>query len=252
LLFSCERQLEKQLWEPGSPIRYVSKCLEPVCLFVFCSWIKDNQSRCFHGFHLVKTTHLRSYWRETLTPRLYAATLARTAWFRLNHLRASVGRFYCCLYKWGTASSAACEWRRTNCRPCCSPMSNPTTSWIARPDASGRWDNRMAAQHLPRDLVRPSSSQTNWLKKTKQLEPRWEMKCYVYCLTLWTERFKSVPFLWIAGVCSIIWQKMETQWNNVITLCLFSFAIYVHCFYKQTSFEMTACHVAIFFQGFFT
>jgi len=43
-------------------------------------------------------------------------------------------------------------------RPCCSPMSNPaTSSWTARPDCSGRWDNRMAAQHLPRDLVRPSS-----------------------------------------------------------------------------------------------
>ena len=40
-------------------------------------------------------------------------------------------------------------------------MSNPPTpSWTAWPDGSGRWDNRMAAlaaQHLVRDLVRPSS-----------------------------------------------------------------------------------------------
>jgi len=37
-------------------------------------------------------------------------------------------------------------------------MSNPSTS--AWPDGSGRLDNRMAAncaQHLPRDLLRPSS-----------------------------------------------------------------------------------------------
>ena len=37
-------------------------------------------------------------------------------------------------------------------------MSNPSTSpWTARTDGSVRWDNRMVAQHLPRDLVRPSS-----------------------------------------------------------------------------------------------
>jgi len=41
-------------------------------------------------------------------------------------------------------------WRRkTNRRPFCPPMSNPSTfSWTTRPDGSGRWDNRMAAQRL--------------------------------------------------------------------------------------------------------
>ena len=51
-------------------------------------------------------------------------------------------------------------WRRTNRRPCCPPVSNPSTfPWTAWPDGSGRWDNRMAVQHLPQDLVRPSSEQ---------------------------------------------------------------------------------------------
>jgi len=36
-------------------------------------------------------------------------TLLRRAWVRLNHLRTGVGRFRFCLYKWGMASSAACE-----------------------------------------------------------------------------------------------------------------------------------------------
>jgi len=47
-------------------------------------------------------------------------------------------------------------------------MSKPLTSpWTARPDGSGRWDSRIAAQHLPRDLVRPSS-------ELKELRfPRW-------------------------------------------------------------------------------
>jgi len=56
--------------------------------------------------------------------------------------------------------------RRTNRRPCCLPMLYPTTSsWTTRPDGSGRWDNRMAAQLLPRGLVRPSSGVKNWFKR---------------------------------------------------------------------------------------
>ena len=35
--------------------------------------------------------------------------LPRTAWVRLNRLHTCVGRFRSCLYKWGMASSAACE-----------------------------------------------------------------------------------------------------------------------------------------------
>jgi len=42
--------------------------------------------------------------------------------------------------------------------PCCPSMSNPSTSpWSAWPDGSEWRDNRIAAQHLHRDLVRPSS-----------------------------------------------------------------------------------------------
>jgi len=38
-----------------------------------------------------------------------------------------------------------------------SSISNPSASRrIVRPDGSGWWHNRMAAQHLPRDLVRRS------------------------------------------------------------------------------------------------
>jgi len=36
-------------------------------------------------------------------------TLSRRAWVRLNRLRTVVGHFRSCLYKWGMASSAACE-----------------------------------------------------------------------------------------------------------------------------------------------
>ena len=36
-------------------------------------------------------------------------TLPRRAWVRINRLRTGVRRFRSCLYKWGMASSAACE-----------------------------------------------------------------------------------------------------------------------------------------------
>ena len=56
--------------------------------------------------------------------------------------------------------------RRTNRRPCGPPMSNSSTSsWTARPDGSGRWDNWMAAQYLSRYQVRPSSGLKNWLQR---------------------------------------------------------------------------------------
>jgi len=68
--------------------------------------------------------------------------------------------FLCGLWVWR---------RRTNRRPCCPPMSYPSTSsWTARPDGAERWDNRMAAQHLPRDLVRPSSGQQQLTQTTKK------------------------------------------------------------------------------------
>jgi len=58
--------------------------------------------------------------------------------------------------------------RRTNRRPRCPPLSYPSTSlWTAWPDGSGRWDNWMAAQHLPRDLVGPSSGFNNSFKRKK-------------------------------------------------------------------------------------
>ena len=48
----------------------------------------------------------------------------------------------------------------TNRRPCCPPMSNPSSSpCTAWPDGTGRWDNRMAASSAPR-----SSAAKQWLE----------------------------------------------------------------------------------------
>jgi len=62
--------------------------------------------------------------------------------------------------------------RRTNRRSCCPPTSNLSNSpWTAWPDGSVRWDNQMAAQHLPRNLVRPSSGLNNYLKRRRRTYP---------------------------------------------------------------------------------
>jgi len=94
----------------------------------------------------------------------------KSAWVWLIKRHCTgVGRFCSCLYKWGyDLLCGLWVWRRrTKCRPCCPSMSNPSTSaWTVRPDGSGRWHNRIVAQHLPGDLARPSSG----LKKKEDKE----------------------------------------------------------------------------------
>ena len=105
-------------------------------------------------------TRLRIFFTPDTGTHPSGMTLPRRALVPLNRLRTGIGRFRSCLYKWGLA--LFCDlwvWRRrTNSQPCRPPMSNSSTSpWTAWPDGSGRWDNRMASQHLPRELVRTSS-----------------------------------------------------------------------------------------------
>jgi len=63
-----------------------------------------SSMECGVGGQLLKTPHFHHRHRHS-SPQ---ATLPR-AWVRLNRLRTGVGRFRSCLYKWGMASSAACE-----------------------------------------------------------------------------------------------------------------------------------------------
>ena len=53
------------------------------------------------------TLHSKSEQLHSTRPP--GVTLPRTSWVRINRLRTGVGRFRSCLYKWGMASSAACE-----------------------------------------------------------------------------------------------------------------------------------------------
>ena len=91
--------------------------------------------------------------------------LPRTAWIRLNRLCTGLGRFRSCLYKWDTASSAACECvakEQTSDHVVLECPIHRPPHCTARLDGSGGCDNRMAAQHLPRDLC----AAEQWIKKT--------------------------------------------------------------------------------------
>ena len=129
-------------------------------------------------------TRLRIFIPDTGT-HTPGMTLPRKAWVRLKRLRTGVGRFRSCLYKWGTASSAACECSaetKPSTMFSSNVLSNPSTSpWTAWPDGSEQWDNRMAAQHLPRDLVRPSSGLNNWLKRRRR---HWQWFRFTATVTL--------------------------------------------------------------------
>ena len=88
---------------------------------------------------------------------------------QLNRPRSGVGHFRSCLYKWGMVSSASCECgteKQTVGHVVLQyPIHRPP--WSAWPDGSGRWDNRMAVQHLPRDLVRLSNGYEELTQKKK-------------------------------------------------------------------------------------
>ena len=74
-------------------------------------------------------------------------TLPRRAWVRLNRLRTGVGRFRSCPYKWGMATSAACECGAEQTADhvvlhC--PIHRPPTDFTAwRFWTMRRWDNRL-------------------------------------------------------------------------------------------------------------
>ena len=109
-------------------------------------------------------TRLRTFTSDNATHPL-EMTFPKRAWLRLNRLRSGVRRFLFCLYRLVMAS---CECRAEEQTvdhvvfQC--PIHRPSGHhWTGRFDVSGWWDNRIVAQHLPRDLVRPSSGLTNWL-----------------------------------------------------------------------------------------
>jgi len=126
---------------------------------------KPHKTPHFNSRH--RYTHIRNDPpKKSLGPAYPPAHWCRTFPLLLVQMRHGL---LCGLWAWR---------RRTNRRPCCPPMSNPSTSpWIARPDGSGRWGNRKAAQHLPRNPARPSSGYKNSLKRKKLRLYRLDFKC---------------------------------------------------------------------------
>ena len=68
-----------------------------------------RSGRIINGTRSGRTTPQDSALNSRHRYRPPGMTLPKRAWVRLNRLRTGVGRFRSCLYKWGMASSAACE-----------------------------------------------------------------------------------------------------------------------------------------------
>ena len=103
--------------------------------------------------------------------------------------------------------------RRTNRRSGPPPMSNLSYSpWTARPDVSGRWDNRMVAQHLPRNR----SGQAVDKRRTHSNERRNASNCFEMVHDVcWSSVFTSK--------CeSMSEHKHEWYWGTISQLCMTS------------------------------
>jgi len=111
---------------------------------------------------------LRDSVRSFPAPTLLECPFPRTTWVRLGHLRTGVERFRSCLYKWGMASSAVCECDAEQTfdhvvLQC--PIHRPPHGL----HGLTLLDETMAAQHLSRDLVRPSSGLKELTQTTKNI-----------------------------------------------------------------------------------
>ena len=97
-------------------------------------------------------------------------TLPRTAGVRLNRLCTDVGRFRFCLHctngVWLPLRPVSVAHMNQSSTMLSSNVQSidqcPIHHGLHGLTSSGRWDNQMAAQHLPWDLVRPSGYK-NWL-----------------------------------------------------------------------------------------
>ena len=115
-----------------------------------------RSGRITNGMRCGRTTPQDSAFSSpTPAPNPPGVALPRRACVRINRLRTGVSTPACANGVWPPLRSVSVLQKN---KPSTMLSSNPSiSSWTAQPDGSGRWDNRMVAQHLRRDLARPSS-----------------------------------------------------------------------------------------------
>ena len=91
-------------------LRNIPSCAIPLVSFTHqqqrtCGAVGGSPMECGVGGQAHKTPHSHPQHRHPPP----GVTLPRRACVRLNRLRTGVGRFRSCLYKWGMASSEACQ-----------------------------------------------------------------------------------------------------------------------------------------------
>jgi len=126
--------------------------------------------RFTNGMCATNKTHIQYMWREQAIWEWSWHVISIVACCHSVKLCAIAARGFPLLLahmRYGTLCDLWVWRRRINRRPCRSRMSNPSTSsLIARHDSPLWWHNWMAAQRLPRNLVRPGSGY-NWFKRRR-------------------------------------------------------------------------------------
>ena len=136
--------------------------------------------------------------------------LPRTAHCRssFNRLRTGVRHFRSCLYKWDIPSSATCdcgtEEQTVDHVVLDCAIHQPPYGAHSR-NSSGRGNNQMAAQHLPRDLVRPGSGLKEMLK-------RWR-KCCAWAVVTSLQRTtgQSRALEWIRTIKNFFGLRLDPE-----------------------------------------
>jgi len=111
---------------------------------------------------------------------------------------------------------------------------NPSTSpWTAQPDGS-RWrDSRLIAEHLPRDLVRPSSGMKE-LAQTMKKKSLLKFATWIYD----NRKLRWSPSLY-SNICRE-WELQSCWCEKQLVKCLIMRKVVRHAFLKAL--WMLACH----------
>ena len=177
-----------------------------------CSALGGSTMECRVGRQPHKTSHFHPQHRHPP----FGVTLPRKAWVWLNHLHTSFGRFHSCWYKWGMASSSACEcWAEEQtidhvALQC--PIHRSLMECMAWRFWTMRQSNGCSTPALR------SSAANQWLEELAQKKKKRKFEYVIYICIVWKSlvcKSACAHNNWLQSV-AIERQKCWKPWKNII------------------------------------